>query len=249
MSNPNTLSNPFHLGGKTILVTGASSGIGKAIALECARAGASVVVTGRDAQRLDAVYAELQGNTHRKMQADLVDPEQRNALVDAVGVVDGVVHSAGVDGVAPMRLVSDKMLGKVMQSNYFAPMLLTQRQLHRQLIRDGGSVLLLASIAALTGKVGVGPYSGSKGALIGAMRCLALEVAKRGIRVNAMCPGLVETPLLNVPPEWLEAQDKAYPLGLGQPEDIAHAAIYFLSDASCKVTGTTFSLDGGIPFT
>jgi NAD(P)-dependent dehydrogenase (short-subunit alcohol dehydrogenase family) len=244
-----TFLDPFRLDGKTVLVTGASSGIGQAIAEQAALAGAQLVLTGRDTARLAAVYASLAGSGHRYLTADLANAEQIQTLADAVGAVDGVVHSAGIDGVAPMRMLNVKMLDRVMQTNYYAPMLLTQRQLARQWIRSGGSVLLLASIAALTGKVGVGPYSGSKSALIGSMRCLALEVAKRGIRVNALCPGLVETPLLNMHRDLLENADKAYPLGLGQPNDVAYAAIYFLSDASRKVTGTTFSLDGGIPFT
>jgi len=247
MSSP--AHNPFRLDGKTVLVTGASSGIGQAIAVQSALAGAQLILSGRDSARLEAVHTSLVGSGHRYLTADLTDTTQLHALVDAAGAVDGVVHSAGVDGVVPMRMLNAKMLDRVMQTNYYAPMLLTQRQLARQLIRPGGSVLLLASIAALTGKVGVGPYSGSKSALIGSMRCLALEVAKRSIRVNALCPGLVETPLLNMHRDLLQNADKAYPLGLGQPEDIAHTAIYFLSDASRKVTGTTFSLDGGIPFT
>jgi len=241
--------NPFRLDGKTILVTGASSGIGHAIAIQCALVGAKIIATGRDSTRLGAVFSKLEGCGHKQIITDLNDSVQMNELVDEVGVVDGVVHSAGMHGVIPMRMVSEKMLCSVMHTNYNVPMLLTQRQLSRRLLRDGSSVLLLASIAALTGKVGVGPYSGSKGALIGTMRCLALEVAKRGIRVNALCPGMVDTPLLNMNPEWLKEQGKNYPLGIGMPDDVALAAVYFLSDASKKVTGTTFSLDGGVTYT
>jgi NAD(P)-dependent dehydrogenase (short-subunit alcohol dehydrogenase family) len=107
----------------------------------------------------------------------------------------------------------------------------------------------MTSIAAHTGTVGVGPYSASKAALIGLMRCLALEVAKRGIRVNSLSPGLVDTPLVNKIRAWLDEKDKMYPLGIGRPEDVAYATVYFLSDASRKITGTSFNLDGGIPFT
>jgi NAD(P)-dependent dehydrogenase (short-subunit alcohol dehydrogenase family) len=249
MKTLTSLPNQFRLDDKTILVTGASSGIGHAVAVQCARAGAKIIATGRDPERLEAVFSVLEGGGHRKIVADLNDSVQMDMLADESGAVDGVVHSAGMHGVIPMRMASEKMLSSVMHTNYNVPMLLTQRQLARRLLRDGSSVLLLASIAALTGKVGVGPYSGSKGALIGTMRCLALEVAKRGIRVNAVCPGMVDTPLLNMNPEWLEEQGKNYPLGIGMPDDVAFAAIYFLSDASKKVTGTSFSLDGGVTFT
>jgi NAD(P)-dependent dehydrogenase (short-subunit alcohol dehydrogenase family) len=246
----NNFQSPFQLQGKTILVTGASSGLGQAIAVECARAGATLVLTGRNLPRLQAVHASLSGCMHRYIVADLTDASQRNALVDEVGSVNGIVHSAGVDGVAPLRMVSDKLLQQVMGTNFHVPILLNQRMLYRKQILDSGSIVFVASIAALTGKVGVGPYSASKSALLGAMRCLALEVAKHGIRVNALCPGIVDTPLFDNHRAWLtDVVAKTYPLGLGRPEDVAYAAIYFLCDASRKVTGTSFSLDGGIPYT
>lgn len=249
MTLDHSAASPFGLADKTILITGASSGIGQAIAVQCARAGARIIASGRDAARLEAVFATLEGEGHQQVVADLTDPAQIQRLADTAGEVDGVVHSAGMHGVMPMRMVTEKMLNAVMHTNYYAPMLLTQRQLSKRLLREGGSVLFIASIAALTGTVGVGVYSGTKGALVGSMRCLALEVAKRGIRVNALCPGMVDTPLLNMNPDWLQEQAKKYPLGTGVPDDIAYTAIYFLSNASRKVTGTTFSLDGGIPFT
>jgi NAD(P)-dependent dehydrogenase (short-subunit alcohol dehydrogenase family) len=241
--------NPFHLRGKTILVTGASSGIGREVAVQCAEAGAQLVISGRDETRLNETFAALSGDGHRAVPADLTDHDQLRALADQAGMVDGVVHGAGVDGVIPIRMVSQPFLDRVFSANFDAPVLLTQRLLSHKSIRDGGSILFMTSIAAHTGKVGVGPYSASKAALIGLMRCLALEVVKRGIRVNALSPGLVDTPLVNADRAWLDAQSKAYPLGIGQPSDVAHAAVYFLCDASSKVTGTSFNMDGGIPFT
>lgn len=242
-------NNPFHLRGKTILVTGASSGIGRAVAIQCAKAGASLIVSGRDATRLDETLAALEGDAHRAVLADLTDQEQLHALVAQSGPIDGVVHGAGIDGVAPVRMLSESFLNRVFSANFNAPVLLTQRLLHQKAMRDGGSILFMTSIAAHTGTVGVGPYSASKAALIGLMRCLALEVAKRGIRVNSLSPGLVDTPLVNKDRAWLDEKNKLYPLGIGQPEDVAYAAVYFLSDSSRRVTGTSFNLDGGIPFT
>lgn len=127
--------------------------------------------------------------------------------------------------------------------------MLTQRLLWKKRLRKGASVLFMSSIAAKAGKAGVGPYSGSKAALLGIMRPLALEVAKHGIRVNALCPGIVVTPLFAGNQDWLRDEvASSYPLGLGQPEDIAHAAVFYLSRASRKITGTAFSIDGGVTF-
>ncbi len=147
-----------------------------------------------------------------------------------------------------MRMLNDDFLRQVMETNYVAPMMLTRQLLSRSAIRAGGSILFLSSIAAVTGTVGLGPYAGSKAALIGTMRPLALEIAKRGIRANALAPGIVETPLTTVDASWFEGIRKRYPLDVGQPEDVAWACLYFLSDASKKVTGTVFSLDGGIEY-
>jgi NAD(P)-dependent dehydrogenase (short-subunit alcohol dehydrogenase family) len=121
--------------------------------------------------------------------------------------------------------------------------------LFKKSLRNGSSLVFLSSIAAHTGTVGVGPYSASKAALEGMIRCLALEIAPRGMRANALAPGLVDTPLVNGDRAWLEEKAKSYPLGLGKPEDVAYAAIYLLCDASRKITGTRLHLDGGIPWT
>ena len=241
-------TSPYGLAGKTVLVTGASSGIGRAIALRCGQAGAKLVITGRDAARLDTTLSELAGDGHRAIAAELTDLAALRAFADAAGQVDGVVHSAGVRGLSPIRTVTDKFLRQVMQINYEVPVLLTQRLLYRNLVRDGGSIVFLASIAAQIGTVGVGIYSGSKAALVGTMRCLALEIAKRGMRANCLCPGLVETNLITEDPTWFEGQKTRYPLGIGEPDDVAWATLYLLSDASRKVTGVEFNMDGGVLF-
>jgi NAD(P)-dependent dehydrogenase (short-subunit alcohol dehydrogenase family) len=246
--NPIT-NNPFHLRGKTVLVTGASSGIGREVAIQCSRVGARLIVTGRDEARLGETLSALSAGDHCAVAADLTDPDQLRMLVEKAGAVDGVAHCAGIHGVIPLRMVSQPFLDRVFSLNFDAPVLLTQQLLAKKLILDNGSILFMTSLAAHTGTVGVGVYSASKAALIGMMRPLALEVAKRGIRVNSLSPGLVDTPLVNVFDGWLEEKSAMYPLGIGQPTDIAYAAIYFLSDASRKVTGTSFNLDGGIPFT
>lgn len=244
--------HPFHLRGKTVLVTGASSGIGRAVAIECARAGARVVVNGRDAQRLDDTLAMTHGagaGDHLACVADLTDPDQLDRLVAAAGEIDGVVHAAGIDGVTPVRMLRQGFMQSVLDGNFMAPLMLTQKLLFKKSLRNGASIVFLSSIAAHTGTVGVGPYSATKAALEGMIRCLALEIAPRGMRANALAPGMVDTPLVNQDRAWLEEKGKMYPLGLGRPEDVAYAAIYLLADVSRKVTGIRMHLDGGIPWT
>lgn len=239
----------YGLEGKTVLVTGASQGIGQVVAQSCAAAGARLVLSGRDLERLHATLESLPGVGHKALQADLTDMAALRKLAEDCGALDGVVHSAGIRGLSPMRMVSDRFLREVMETNYIAPMMLTRQLLSRSAIRSGGSILFLSSIAAVTGTVGLGPYAGSKAALIGAMRPLALEIAKRQIRANALAPGIVETPLTTIDADWFEEIRKRYPLDVGQPEDIAWACLFFLSDASSKVTGTVFSIDGGVEYT
>ena len=238
----------YGLDGKTVLVTGASKGIGKEVARQCAAAGARLIVAGRDEARLQETLAELPGDGHRALVAELTDADARKKFAADCGPLDGVVHSAGIRGLAPMKMVSDTFLAQVMETNYLAPMMLTRHLLAKGQIRPGGSLVFLSSIAALTGTVGVGPYAGSKAALVGSLRPLALELAKRGIRANALCPGLVETTLITEDKDWFEESRKRYPLGIGEPGDVAQACLYFLSGASTKVTGAVFSMDGGVEF-
>jgi len=251
MSEPGIFQHPFHLHGKTVLVTGASSGIGRAVAVECARVGARIVISGRNQERLDETMAMLEAisDGHSAFVADLTDAGQLDRLVEAAGEIDGVVHSAGIDGVTPVRLLRQSFMQSVMDANFMAPVMLTQKLLYKKSLRNGASIVFLSSIAAHSGTVGVGPYSATKGALEGLMRCLALEIAPRGMRVNALAPGMVDTPLVNKVRVWLDEKAKMYPLGLGQPEDVAYAAIYLLADVSRKVTGIHLDLNGGIPWT
>lgn len=242
-------SSPYHLHHKRILVTGASSGIGREVAIQCARMGATVILTGRDHTRLAETASLMQAGDHLSLVADLTQLDAIKTLVKQAGAIDGVVHCAAIDGVIPARMISKAFLDRVLETNFHAPVLLTQQLLAQKTLQDGGSIVFMTSIAAHTGTVGVGPYSASKTAILGLMRCLALEVAKRGIRVNAISPGMVDTPLVNEDRDWLEEKVRNYPLGLGQPIDVAHAAVFHLSDASRKITGTAFHIDGGVPYT
>lgn len=238
----------FGLSGKTILVTGASKGLGQIASRFFAASGAKLIITGRDEQRLNETFKSLAGEGHRAIIADLSDMRALESFATECGAVDGVVHCAGIRGLSPMKMVSDSFLTEVMTTNYLSPIMLTRHLLAKQLIRSGGSIVLLSSLAALSGTVGVGPYAGSKAALIGVMRPLALELARRKIRINALCPALVETPLTTLDRPWFDEISKRYPLGVGQPEDVAQACLYFLSDASRVVTGTVFAMDGGLEY-
>jgi NAD(P)-dependent dehydrogenase (short-subunit alcohol dehydrogenase family) len=177
-----------------------------------------------------------------------------DATVQTAGRVDGIVHCAGISIPTPLRLAKREFVEAVFRTNYTVPIMLTQRMLAKGGVSKGGSILFLASSAAYRGVAGVGIYAGSKGALVATTRCIALESAKHGIRINCLAPDLVETPLIEASGtlqgsgDWLEMQRKLHPLGLGKPEDVANAAIYFLSDASRWVTGTSLLMDGGIIF-
>lgn len=243
-----TAFNPFSLTGKRILVTGASSGIGRQVAISCSRMGADVVLTARDESRLQETLQSLAFGQHLVVAADLTDVDQRRTLTDSIGIVDGVVHSAGTSILSPIRLLPEKHVRDLFTLNYDAPIFLTQRLLQNKAIRSGGSILFIASIAAHIGVAGVGVYSGTKAALLATTRCLAVELARARTRVNCLSPALVASPLLDLVAQNVSLEEKTrdYPLGLGTADDVANAAIYFLSDASRWVTGTTLIMDGGL---
>ncbi|RYH71112.1 MAG: SDR family oxidoreductase [Alcaligenaceae bacterium] len=243
-----TLPEQFSLAGKTILVTGASSGIGRQIAVSCALAGATLVVSGRNTDRLAALLAQLGSRAHRMVAADLLDESSVKHMAVQIGEIDGVVHSAGIAALAPLRLASKAHIEGQLATNFVAPMLLTQQLLLRNAVANGGSIVFISSISAHIGVHGVSAYSASKAALEAMARSLAIEVARKLIRVNCLAPGLVETPMLAAARSTaggLEETLARYPLGVGQPEDVANAAVFFLSHASRWITGTTLTLDGG----
>ncbi len=241
-------NNPFSLLGKRVLVTGASSGIGRQISISFSKMGANVVLSGRSAQRLSETLVAMSPGEHVVIPADIVDDVQRINLADQAGELNGIVHCAGTSALSPIRLASQKHLRNLYILNYESPILLTQRLLYRKAIKNSGAILFIASIAAHIGVPGVGAYSGTKAALLATVRCLAMELIKQKIRVNCLSPSLVSSPLLDLMAQNVSLDEKSrdHPLGLGTPEDVANAAIYFISDASRWVTGTTLVMDGGL---
>lgn len=241
--------NPFSLEGKTILVTGASSGIGQATAIECSKMGATTIIIGRNAERLQETYDQLSGNNHIQIVADLTNAEDLNKIATEIPTIDGLVNNAGVGHTSLVRFMKQSDIDKVFQTNTFAPIMLTKELLKKKKINSGASLVFTASIAAFSNALGNGLYSASKSAICSYMRSCAKELADKKIRANAICPGMVETKLIRggaLSEDDLQKDMAKYPLKrYGQPEEIAYAAIYLLSDASAWVTGTSMVIDGG----
>lgn len=242
-------SDPFSLAGKTILVTGASSGIGQEVARTCARRGAKVVISGRDASRLSATLEILEGEGHSSFRADLTESTGLNGLAEAAGNIDGMFFSAGIAAISPFRLMTSDHLHRLMSIDFEAPLLLAQILLRRRQIRDGGSIVFNTALAARTAPLGTAAYSAAKAALTAAARSLALEVARSRIRVTCLQLGYVRTALLDqLGAAGMNPSELAQlaPLGLGEPEDAAHAAVFMLSDASRWMSRTELTADGGL---
>lgn len=243
--------NPYSLEGKTILVTGASSGIGRALAIECSKLGAHVVITGRNEERLGQTLSQLNtsfGATHQMIVADLTDEESLNALVSQVDSLDGLVNNAGVNRVKPVAFIKQEDMEYVFQNNTWTAVNLTRLLCKKKKLKKNGSVVFTSSVSAFFNSPGRALYAGSKAALTSFMRSFAVELADRGIRANAVHPGMVETKMImeNLTEEELLNNLKEYPLNrFGKPEDVAWAIIYLLSDASSWVTGTSVVIDGG----
>ena len=242
--------NPFSLKGKTILVTGASSGIGKATAIECSKIGATVVITGRDEQRLNLTYIQLEGSGHLKLVADFKIEDELAALVNNIPEIDGLVNVAGIVKTLPFQFVNRVELMNIFDVNFFSPVLLSQKIVKARKLKKGSSIVFISSIeGTVTTHIGNSMYAASKGAVSAISQNMALELAAKKIRVNCILPGMVETPLINlgeITEEQLEADKKLYPLKrFGKPEEVAYAIIYLLSDASSWVTGSNLLIDGG----
>ncbi len=244
------MNNPFLLENKTILVTGASSGIGRIIAVECAKMQAKLIITGRNAERLSETLAMLEGIGHIQVVADLTDDTQLKELVEQIPSVSGVVLCAGIDKRLPVKFINKEDFDTVMQTNLFSPSYLMQLLLKKKKVEKQASVVFISSIAAYSADMGHAMYSASKGALNAFARVMALELAPQQIRVNCILPGVVDTNILQsgtLTEEQFKEEEKRYPLGrFGRPEDIAYSVVYLLANASSWVTGSLLTIDGGI---
>lgn len=241
--------NPFSLEGKVILVTGASSGIGRGIAVTCSKMGAKVIISGRNMAKLKKTSSLMELDSFKIMAGDLTDAAFISSLVDSLPKLDGVVHCAGIGQRVPCKDLQMENINQLMDVNFNSPVMLQAELLHQKKINKGASIVFIASIASWSPSFGNSIYSASKGAIISFANCLALELAPRKIRVNCISPAMVWTDLIlcdGTDEEQLKVDEQRYPLKrYGQPEDVANLAVYMLSDASTWMTGSNVKLSGG----
>ncbi len=242
--------NPFTLEGKTILVTGASSGIGRATAIECSKMGAKVIITGRNEERLRETQRNLLMADHKFIVSDLGEEKGIHNLVSQLPTIDGIVHCAGITSNLPFQFATREKFDSIMNVNFYAAAEISRLTIKAKKLNKNSSIVFISSISGVfISSVASSIYCASKGALNGLIKGLALDLASKGIRVNSVNPGIVETNLFDaglITKEQLAVEMNNYPLKrYGKPEDIAHAAIYLLSTASSWVTGANLLIDGG----
>ncbi|MDF2455806.1 MAG: family oxidoreductase [Cytophagaceae bacterium] len=241
---------PFHLHQKTILITGASSGIGAQTAISAAQMGATVILSGRNREKLEQVKQSLAAGEHSIVTADLTKPEDRDLLIQTIAAVDGIVHSAGAVEVFPVKLMNEEELERQLLLNYKAPFLITAGLSKNRKLNKGCSIVFISSISGQHPFKGGAVYAASKASIEALSKTIALEYSTQNIRSNCISPALVKTKILDESIQSLgrdkvDHHQERYPLGFGEPEDVANAAVFLLSDASKWITGTNLILDGG----
>ena len=244
------MNNPFSLQNKTILVTGASSGIGRATAVECSRMGAKVIITARNEKRLKETLVLLEGTGHSVFLSDFSKEGEVEALAEKLPELDGLVNNAGISLTLPCNFITPQKVSEITAVNMAAPILLFSSILKKKKFSKNASVVFTGSINGLSvGVAGSSLYSATKGALAGFVKTAAIECAHKKIRVNCVCPGMIDTHIMKdgvLTEEQFEEDAKNYPLGrYGKPEEVSYAIIYLLSDAASFVTGTNLVIDGG----
>jgi NAD(P)-dependent dehydrogenase (short-subunit alcohol dehydrogenase family) len=241
--------NPFSLESKVILVTGASSGIGRSIAVTCSKMGATVIINGRNIAKLKETSSLMEEDSAIIKSGDLTDTARLTSFVSELPKLDGVVHCAGIGQRIPCKDLHVDNVNQVMDVNFKAPVMLQAELLRQKKINKSASIVFIASIALLSPSFGNSIYSASKGAIVSYANCLALELAPRNIRVNCISPAMVWTELIlkdGIDEVQLKEDELKYPLKrYGQPEDIANLAVYMLSDASTWMTGSNVKISGG----
>lgn len=243
--------NQFSLEGKTILITGASSGIGAATAIACASQGAKLVITGRNADKLAAVYTQLDGEGHSSIACDMCNSDDVQSLCNHLPSLDGIAFCAGITRTIPVKRIKKEDISDIFATNLTSPIEIVNQLVKQKKVNKGGSIVFISSISSSYADMGNSVYAATKGGLISFSRVLALELASKGVRANCVRPGFVAgtgmTEGLNrLSDEQIEMERKRYPLGFGETSDIANGIIYLLSDASKWVTGISLTIDGGI---
>jgi NAD(P)-dependent dehydrogenase (short-subunit alcohol dehydrogenase family) len=248
----NKISELFSLENKTILINGASSGIGKATAILCSQLGANLILTGRSEEKLFEVEKLLTPNNHKFIVLDFENDNTVEQLMQFIsGKIDGIVHSIGILYNLPIIYTNENKLNRILRTNFEIPYIITQQLLKNKKVNRAASIVFVSSISGVsTVTSGISAYSASKGAISAVVRVMALELANKAIRVNAICPGMVITEMNlmneNVTDEQLKEDElKNYPLGYGQPEDVAASILFLLGNGSKWITGSNLIIDGG----
>lgn len=243
------MHNPFSLEGKTVLVTGSSSNIGRKIAIRCADMGAKVIVAARNEDRMKETVAALSGEGHQYVAVDLSSAESIAALAEAMPVLDGVVMCAARFDSTPVKNIKRELVQEMFDTNTFANFDLVQKLLKQKKVAKGGAIVFISSVASMRPYKGNSLYSATKGAINSFSKVLATELGAKQIRVNCIHPGIVRRDegvregALTV--EQQRAEMERFPLGMGETDDIAYASVYLLSDVSKWVTGIDLIVDGG----
>ncbi|KAA6302448.1 MAG: 3-oxoacyl-[acyl-carrier-protein] reductase FabG [Candidatus Ordinivivax streblomastigis] len=244
------MNNPYQLNNKRILITGASSGIGKATALLCSQLGAELIITGRDENRLTATFDALSGAHHKKAVADLTQEEEVCELIASLQNIDGFVHCAGINKRIPVQSLSQQYINNLLQTNFTSGALLSKYLVSKRKLNTTASVVFISSISVHYPAIGNAMYCASKGALNSFSKGLALELATKKIRVNCIEPGMIASEWLSksaLSDEQLEQAKLKYPLKrFGTPEEVAYLAAFLLSDMTAWMTGSSIVMDGGL---
>lgn len=239
---------------RRILVTGGSSGLGRAAAIAVAEAGAKVVIVGRDKKRLSMTIEQMMGGGHAAITGDIADADGSFALIKAAaaehGRFDGIFHAAGTYMAMPAKMTKQRHINDMFAASVWGAYGIARAAAHHTIVADGGSIVFMSSVAGQRGHPGVIAYAGAKAAISGIVKSLAIELAPKRIRVNEILSGTVETEMhlstaAGLPSELIEAGARRHLLGFGAPADIGQAAAFLLSDASCWITGTSMLVDGG----
>jgi len=246
--------NPMELENRIILVTGASSGIGREVSILLSQLGARLILVGRNSEQLEKTHVLLEGTAHQVQAFDLSDtdaiPRWMKEIAGNTGPLSGLVHSAGAHLTKPLRVLTSSDIDGVMRINVNASFGLLKGFRQKGVCAKPGSIVLISSVMGLVGQPGVSAYSASKGALVALAKSSALELAKENIRINCVAPATVDTEMAEKLTQTLTAEQfenikKMHPLGMGKPRDVAYAIAFLLADTGRWITGTTMIVDGG----
>lgn len=249
------MTNPLSIAGKNIVITGAASGIGRQCAIDFSNAGANLILLDINEEQL-AVTKELCCPEVRcsYYKCDLTDAQSVGELVSQIvednGLVNGMLYCAGIEKTLPYNKLSDEDFERIYSVNVVGAMNLLKHLTKKNVRAENSKYVLIASITAIVGRPGVSAYAASKGAIVSLVKTLALEMASKGMNINCISPGTILTPLMqnmmdSLTEEQKEERKAGFPLGLGQPSDIANTAMFLLSDGSRWITGQNIVVDGG----